>query len=113
MGNGRQAVSWIHIDDAVAALLWAIDEQKLAGPVNLTAPQPVRNGEFADTLGDVLGRPTIVPVPRFGPKILLGGELADALLFDGQRVHPTVLDADGFAFEHAELATALRAELGR
>lgn len=111
-GNGRQWMSWISLTDEVRAIEHLLTSS-VAGPVNLAAPNPVRNAEFADTLGDVLGRPTLLPVPRFGPKVLLGGELADALLFDGQRVLPSVLGSDGFAFEHADLATALRAELGR
>ena len=65
------------------------------------------------SLCDVLGRPTFMPIPKFGPKLLLGGELADNLLFSGQRVLPAVLDADdGFTFQHPDLATALRALLG-
>lgn len=111
-GSGRQWMSWISLTDEVRAIEHLLTSG-VSGPVNLTAPQPVRNSEFADTLGDVLGRPTILPVPKFGPKLLLGGELADALLFDGQRVHPTVLAGDGFEFAHADLASALRAELGR
>jgi uncharacterized protein len=85
----------------------------VSGAVNLTAPNPVTNAEFTDTLGDVLRRPTILPIPKFGPKLLLGGELAENLLFTGQKVHPTVLDADpSFTFQHPELAAALRALLG-
>ncbi len=85
-----------------------------SGAVNLTAPNPVTNAEFTDTLGDVLHRPTFLPIPKFGPKLLLGSELADNLLFSGQRVLPAVLDADGtFSFQHPDLATALRALLDK
>lgn len=111
-GDGRQWMSWITLTDEVRAIEHLLTSE-VAGPVDLTAPNPVTNADFAGTLGDVLGRPTIFPVPRFGPKLLLGGELADALLFDGQRVQPAVLLADGFAFDHADLAAGLRAELGR
>ena len=111
-GNGTQWMSWISLTDEVRAIEHLLTSS-VAGPVNLTAPNPVRNSEFADTLGDVLRRPTVVPVPKFGPKLLLGGELADALLFDGQRVDSAVLQGDGFTFEHTDLAPALRAELGR
>jgi uncharacterized protein len=111
-GNGRQWMSWISLTDEVRAIEHLLTSD-VQGAVNLTAPGPVRNADFADTLGDVLKRPTWLPVPGFGPKLLLGAELADALLFDGQRVQPTVLSGDGFAFEHPDLATALRAELGR
>lgn len=108
--SGRQWMSWISLTDELRAIAHLLTSSA-SGPVNLTAPRPVRNSELADTLGDVLGRPTLLPVPRFGPRLILGGELADALLFDGQRVLPTVLEQDGFAFEHPELEQALRAEL--
>ncbi len=113
MGSGDQWQSWISIDDEVAAITHLLSADT-AGAVNLTAPNPVTNAEFTDTLGDVLNRPTILPIPKFGPKLLLGGELADNLLFSGQRVLPAVLDADaGFRFEHPDLATALQALLAK
>ena len=112
-GDGQQWMSWISITDEVRAIEHLLTAD-LEGPVNLTAPNPVPNREFADTLGDVLNRPTFLPVPSFGPKLLLGTELADALLFDGQRVEPTVLQGDAaFSFEHPDLRSALRAVLGR
>ena len=113
MGSGKQWQSWISIDDEVAAIAYLLSAD-ISGPVNLTAPQPVTNAEFTDTLGDVLGRPTILPIPKFGPKLLLGGELANNLLFSGQRVLPEILDADdGFRFQHPDLATALEALLAK
>ena len=113
MGSGEQWQSWISIDDEVAGITHLLTADT-SGPVNLTAPNPVTNAEFTDTLGDVLGRPTILPIPKFGPKLLLGGELADNLLFSGQKVLPGVLEADaGFEFRHPDLATALRHLLGR
>jgi uncharacterized protein (TIGR01777 family) len=112
MGSGKQWQSWITIDDEVTAIAHLLTTDT-TGAVNLTAPNPVTNAEFTDTLGDVLGRPTILPIPKFGPKLLLGGELAHNLLFTGQKVHPAVLDADpGFEFRHPDLASALRALLG-
>lgn len=111
-GNGRQWWSWITMTDQVRAIEFLIGND-VSGPVNLTAPNPARNADFAKTLGSVLHRPALVPVPAFGPKLLLGSELADALLFTGQRVLPTVLEQHGFAFEHADLATGLRAEIAR
>ena len=112
MGSGDQWQSWISIDDEVAAIAHLLTADT-SGPVNLTAPNPVTNLEFTKTLGEVLHRPTFVPIPKFGPKLLLGGELADNLLFSGQKVLPRVLDADdGFTFQHPDLATALRALLG-
>jgi hypothetical protein len=112
-GSGEQWMSWISIADEVRAIEHLLSAD-VEGPVNLTAPNPVRNREFADTLGDVLHRPSLVPVPRFGPRLLFGGERADALLFDGQRVDAAVLGSDPeFSFEHPDLTTALRAVLDR
>lgn len=111
-GSGTQWWSWISLTDEIRAIVHLLDSD-VSGPVNLTAPEPVRNAEFARTMGRVVKRPAILPVPAFVPKLLLGGELADAVLFNSQRVHPTVLTGDGFEFEHGDLATALRAELGR
>jgi hypothetical protein len=112
-GSGDQWMSWISITDEVRAITHLLDAD-IEGAVNLTAPNPVTNREFADVLGDVLHRPTFVPVPRFGPRLLLGGERADALLFAGQRVDAAVLGGDeNFSFMHPDLATALRAVLDR
>jgi uncharacterized protein (TIGR01777 family) len=111
-GNGRQWWSWISLTDEVRAIEHLLVGD-VSGPVNLTAPDPVRNADFAHTLGRVLNRPAILPVPKFAPTLLLGDELAEAVLFDSQRVLPTVLEGDGFEFEHPDLATALRAELQR
>lgn len=110
MGNGEQWQSWISIDDEVGAIVHLLGSS-VEGPVNLTAPNPVTNAEFTDTLGAVLKRPTFLPIPKFGPKLLLGSELADNLLFTGQKVVPTVLHADGYEFAHPDLASALRAQL--
>jgi hypothetical protein len=111
-GNGRQWMSWISIEDEVAAIEHLLSSD-VHGAVNLTAPNPCRNADFAKTLASVLGRPSIVRVPEFAPKLLLGAERADALLFGGQRVLPAVLIGDGYVFSHAELEQALRAVLGR
>jgi hypothetical protein len=105
-------MSWISIEDQVRAIEHLLTSS-IEGPVNLTAPRPVRNADFAKTLGRVLRRPSFVPVPAFGPTLILGSELADALLFDGQHVAPAVLQGDGFEFSHAELGPALEAVLGR
>lgn len=111
-GSGRQYMSWITIDDVVGAILHLLDSD-VSGPVNLTAPGPVTNAEFVATLGKVLGRPSIVPVPALGPKLLLGGERADALLFDSIRVLPKVLEASAYDFAHPTLEDGLRAVLDR
>ena len=112
MGSGRQWQSWISIDDEVSAILHLLSSD-VSGPVILTAPEPVTNAEFTKTLGGVLGRPTFLPIPKFGPKLLLGGELAENLLFTGQKVLPTVLERDGYEFAHRDLESALRHLLGR
>jgi uncharacterized protein (TIGR01777 family) len=111
-GNGKQWQSWISITDEVNAIIHLLTSS-VSGPVNLTAPQPVTNTDFTRTLASVVSRPAIVPIPSFGPKLLLGGELANALLFTGQRVLPSVLSNDGFQFTHPTLESALRALLNK
>ena len=110
MGSGRQWLSWISIDDEVAAIRHLLTSD-VRGPVNLTAPQPVRQADYAKTLARALHRPSFLPTPSFGPKLVLGGELADTLLNDSQRVLPSVLERDGFQFEHPDLSGALAALL--
>jgi len=112
MGSGRQWWSWISLPDEVAAIRFLIDGD-VDGPVNLTAPGPVTNAEFTKVLGRVLGRPTFLPVPAFGPKLLRGPELAQELLFTSQRIRPEVLEGASFPFAHPDLDTALRALLGK
>lgn len=112
MGSGKQWWSWISIHDEVAAIEWLLTHE-VAGPVNLTAPAPVTNAEFTKSLGSALHRPTIVPVPAFGPRLLLGSELADQLLFLSQRVEPQVLEQHGFEFRHRTLDAAWADVLGR
>lgn len=111
-GSGDQYMSWISITDEVNAIIHLLDSA-ISGPVNLTAPNPVTNAEFASVLGRVLGRPSFLPVPAFGPKLVLGTDRADALLFDSMRVLPAVLQSSGYEFAHPDLETALRAILGR
>ena len=106
-GSGAQWWSWITLDDEVRAIAWLLDNE-IRGPVNLTAPAPVTNREFTRVLGTVLSRPARVSVPRFGPKLLLGCERADALLFTSARVRPEALKSSGFAFAHATLEAGLR-----
>lgn len=109
-GSGKQWQSWISITDEVNAIVHLLTSS-LSGPVNLTAPSPVTNSEFTRVLSKVVSRPAVLPIPSFGPKLLLGSELADALLFTGQRVTPNALLADGFVFSHPTLDSALRALL--
>jgi uncharacterized protein (TIGR01777 family) len=112
MGSGKQWQSWISIDDEVAAIDYLLTAN-VTGAVNLTAPKPVTQGEFSKILAKVLHRPSFLPVPSFGPKLLLGGELADALLFTGQKVMPEVLQKSGYTFLHSDLETALRSLLNK
>jgi hypothetical protein len=110
LGSGAQWWSWITLDDEIGALMWLLDHD-LDGPVNLTAPNPVTNREFSRVLGRVLSRPALLAVPRFGPRLVMGAELADALLFTSARVRPAVLESGGFAFSHTELEAGLRSVL--
>lgn len=112
MGSGRQWWSWVSIDDWVGAARFLL-EHHITGPVNLTGPEPVTNAAFTKALGSVLRRPTVMPVPAFGPKLLLGGELAHELLSASQRVVPEVLEGAGFPFQHRDVTSALRAVLSR
>ena len=111
-GNGKQWQSWISMDDEIGAIEFLLTAN-VSGAVNLTAPNPVTNAEFTKVLASVLKRPAIVPVPTFAPKIVLGGELADVLLFTGQRVIPAALNASGYTFKHTTLESALRSLLSK
>ncbi|MBK5221377.1 MAG: TIGR01777 family oxidoreductase [Acidimicrobiia bacterium] len=112
LGSGDQWQSWITLADHVAAICHLI-ETDVSGPVNVVAPNPVTNHEFTATLGRVLGRPTLLPIPTFAPALLYGRELVKSLLLVSQRVRPTVLLDSGFEFGHTHLEPALRAVLGR
>ena len=107
LGSGRQWMSWIAIDDVVAALQHCLVEERLSGPVNLTSPHPVTNATFAETLGRVLRRPAVVPVPAIALKLLFG-ELAEATLLAGQRMLPERLEAAGYTFRFPVLEPALQ-----
>jgi uncharacterized protein (TIGR01777 family) len=113
LGNGRQWMSWIALEDAVAALVGAIDRAEWAGAVNVVAPGPVTNAEFTRALGAALRRPAFLPVPAFVLRLLFGQGLADEALLGSTRAEPRVLTAAGFRFRHPELAGALAAILGR
>ncbi len=112
IGSGRQYMSWIAIDDVVGAIHHAITCDTLNGPVNVVAPNPVTNRDFTKTLGHVLRRPTIFPVPAFLARLLLG-EMADELLLASIRVVPRRLQETGYTFRYPELESALRHVLGR
>lgn len=110
VGSGEQYYSWIGLNDAVRAVEYAIEISDLKGPLNVVAPRPVTNLEFTKTLGKLLSRPTLLPMPAFIARLAFG-EMADALLLASTRVVPQQLLDAGFVFEHAKLADCLRALL--
>jgi uncharacterized protein (TIGR01777 family) len=111
VAGGRQYVPWIHLDDVVGAMLFCLDNAAATGPINLTAPHPVTNTELSHTLGRVLKRPAVLPVPASALKLLYG-EMAQ-IVITGQRVMPARLTELGYAFRHPDLESALRDVLGR
>jgi uncharacterized protein (TIGR01777 family) len=110
LGNGRQWMSWISLDDAVRAMLFAIDTPTLQGPVNLTAPNPVTNRDFTRTLARQLKRPAVAPVPAFALRLALG-QMADEALLASARVFPGKLLTAGFRFQYPVLEQAMEAAL--
>jgi uncharacterized protein (TIGR01777 family) len=112
LGNGKQWMSWIALDDHVRAMEHALFAETMRGAANLTAPNPVRNAELATTLGRVLQRPALLPVPAFALELLYG-EMARATLLAGQRALPRALLSAGFEFETPTLEGALQAVLSR
>jgi uncharacterized protein (TIGR01777 family) len=111
LGSGRQWMSWVHISDVAGVIRRAIEGGSLAGPVNVVAPEPVRNDDFARALGRALHRPAALRAPAFALRLALG-EMADALLLSSQRVAPQRLLADGYPFRFSSLESALADLLG-
>ncbi|MGI9519274.1 MAG: TIGR01777 family oxidoreductase [Pirellulaceae bacterium] len=111
IGSGKQWVSWIHLHDLIELIVFLLSHQNVAGPVNGTTPNPVRNSEFANTLGKVLGRPAILPVPKFTLKLAVG-EFAE-FLFMSQRVVPNAALNAGFEFRFPSMELALADIVGR
>jgi hypothetical protein len=107
LGSGRQYMSWVTLDDVVGIINHALLNEALSGPVNVVAPHLVTNYEFTKTLGRVLSRPTIFPVPAFAIRLAFG-EMGDAALLGSTRVEPARLKESGYAFQHPELEDALR-----
>jgi uncharacterized protein (TIGR01777 family) len=107
LGNGRQYMSWVTLNDAVRIIEFALNTESLSGPVNVVAPNPVTNREFTRTLGSVLNRPTILPLPAIAVRALFG-EMGRALLLEGQRTIPARLEQAGFSFQDVHLEDALR-----
>jgi uncharacterized protein (TIGR01777 family) len=110
-GSGKQWMSWIALDDVVEALVFLMEHDEISGPVNLTAPRPVTNRELTEALSRALHRPALLPVPQFGPALLMGKEMTDAMIFDSIRVEPARLTAAGFRFLRPDIDTCLRATL--
>lgn len=112
IGSGKQYMSWVALDDVLGAFYHAMFDESLSGVVNLTSPQPVTNAEFARTLGRVLGRPTIIPLPGGAIKLAFG-QMGQETILEGNRVLPQRLQNSDFEFLYPNLENALRLELGR
>jgi uncharacterized protein (TIGR01777 family) len=112
LGSGDQQMSWITLDDLLAITLHSLTDDSIRGPVNAVTPYPVTNREFTKTLGAVLRRPTVLPVPAFAVRLLFG-EMADALLLASTRVVPAVLRASKFEFTYPHLGSALQHVLNK
>ncbi len=111
IGNGKQMVSWISLDDLVRALRFLIEHDSLSGPVNLTAPGPVSNADFAKALAKTLDKPCALPAPAFALKLAMG-EMVDETVLADQTVLPKRLEEAGFSFAHTDITEALKHSLG-
>jgi uncharacterized protein (TIGR01777 family) len=107
IGDGRQWMSWIDVQDMVGGILHVLKTDSLQGPVNMVAPKPVTNAEFTKTLASVLSRPAIFPVPEFAIKMLFG-EMGETVLLGSQRVEPAQLVASGYSFRFSDLRASLQ-----
>jgi NAD dependent epimerase/dehydratase family enzyme len=112
IGDGKQYWSWVSLDDVIGSIHHAMVTESLTGPANVVVPHAVTNREFTKTLGRVLSRPTIFPLPQFAARMALG-EMAEALLFASARLEPARLLATGYQFRHRDLEPALRHLLGK
>jgi uncharacterized protein len=110
VGSGKQWMSWIALEDMIAIMNFVLENEKVRGAVNATAPNPVTNQTFTKTLGEVLNRPTFIPVPEFAVKFMFG-EMGETLLLQGMRVVPKKLEDLGFTFKYPELKEALKAAM--
>lgn len=108
IGSGRQDVSWIHVGDWVGMVRWALSNAAVAGPLNVTAPSPVTNAEFTRELAAAMHRPAIFPVPPFALRLIVGREMADAMLLEGQRALPAKALQLGYRFSFPAVGPALR-----
>jgi hypothetical protein len=112
VGDGKQWMSWVSLDDAVGAIYHAFVEPRCAGPINVVAPQALTNGDFTKALGAVLHRPAVLPVPAMALRLVFG-EMADATLLASTRAVPARLQATNYGFRQGTMDAALRACLGR
>ncbi|MDM7921084.1 MAG: TIGR01777 family oxidoreductase [Pyrinomonadaceae bacterium] len=110
VGSGKQWMSWISLEDEIRAILFVLKNENIRGAVNLTSPNPVTNETFTKTLGEVLYRPTFLPLPEFAVGLLFG-EMGDALLLDSTKVLPKRLEDAGFEFKYQDLKAALEATI--
>lgn len=111
LGSGKQWMAWIHVEDLVSMIQWAIKTDSVSGPVNATAPNPARNKTFTKTLASVVSRPALLPVPKFGVRLVLG-EFADSLFFS-QNVVPEAALRNGFQFQYPEIKNAISDLVGQ
>ena len=109
VGNGRQYMAWITLDDLVAMVLYLLDHDAIRGPVNIVAPEPVTNKEFTKIMGTVLNRPTKLPTPAFAVRLAIG-EMADEMLLSSIRAVPQKLQGTDYTYRFPDLETALRHE---
>jgi uncharacterized protein len=107
LGSGKQWMPWVHIDDVIGIVRFAIENQHVTGPLNATSPNQLTNKEFSNLLGSVLQRPSFLPAPAFALRLVLG-EMADTLLLSGQRVMPERTRELGYSFKYPDLEEALR-----
>ena len=110
LGSGNQWFSWIHMEDLVNAFIFVFEKEEVSGPVNFCAPNPVRNRDLADTLGEILRRPSLLKTPAFMLRIMLGE--FGSILLEGQRVVPAKLLEHGFSFRYPEITDALEEVVG-
>lgn len=111
MGSGQQWISWVTLDDVIGIIRYALDNASVSGAVNVVAPQPVRNAEFAKDLARTIHRPALFPAPAFALRLALGQEMADSMLLASQRVQSAKLTASSYKFRHPDLQSALAAIL--
>lgn len=111
IGSGKQWWSWIALDDVIAVIDRALHDERMTGPINVVAPNPATNREFTKTLGSVLGRPTIAPMPAFAAKLAFGREMAEETLLASTKVAPAKLREIGYEFQRPDLRQSLRGML--